>query len=218
MKRQQFVIRNNDSSSINNNGLLQFSSLSALRFSKYSWKDEIRKCCIKRFQFNAASRKRDFVTIFTRRDRAIKIRVVNSYVRRKERVSRKLKVRYKCFNRCVNTVFTPTMVSPRPLIKSLFAQTLREIGAFVKQFWLFPFVVNGGLRFSRRVENCQASRTRKWRFERGVLKIFPILFSILETKESSTFHTVHLKNYLQLESISNSRIIANPTIFRRSIY
>lgn len=70
----------------------------------------------------------------------------------------------------------------------------------------------------RRVENCQASRTRKWRFERGVLKIFPILFSILETKESSTFHTVHLKNYLQLESISNSRIIANPTIFRRSIY
>lgn len=218
MKRQQFVICNNDSSSINNNGLLQFSSLSALRFSKYSWKDEIRKCCIKRFQFNAASRKRDFVTIFTRRDRAIKIRVVNSYVRRKERVSRKLKVRYKCFNRCVNTVFTPTMVSPRPLIKSLFAQTLREIGAFVKQFWLFPFVVNGGLCFSRRVENCQASRTRKWRFERGVLKIFPILFSILETKESSTFHTVHLKNYLQLESISNSRIIANPTIFRRSIY
>lgn len=207
MKRQQFVIRNNDSSSINNNGLLQFFQRVCVTFFL-----NIRKCCIKRFQFNAASRKRDFVTIFTRRDRAIKIRVVNSYVRRKERVSRKLKVRYKCFNRCVNTVFTPTMVSPRPLIKSLFAQTLREIGAFVKQFWLFPFVVNGGLRsLCRKLPSEPNEKMKIW--ER-CFKNFPHPFLHLGNERIFDFSHCTFK---KLESISNS-IIANPTIFRRSIY
>lgn len=212
MKRQQFVIRNNDSSSINNNGLLQFFQRVCVTFFL-----NIRKCCIKRFQFNAASRKRDFVTIFTRRDRAIKIRVVKgrTYVGRSV---------FRGSWRFVTSVSTGalTRFSPRQWFLPVLLLSRYSLKRCVKSaplwnnFDFFPSSLTED--YARRVENCQASRTRKWRFERGVLKIFPILFSILETKESSTFHTVHLKNYLQLESISNSRIIANPTIFRRSIY